>query len=101
MPYYSVISECRGSFHVTQWTAATPQHALSEHVKSLPYDDGSGPHDDELRWLQSVGSGAGAITLHSVGKTGTMWLWMEGARHEPQYITYVVETVARAPSPAG
>jgi hypothetical protein len=33
-----------------------------------------------------------AVELVPVGHCRSTWLWRDGARHEPQYITYIVRT---------
>src|SRR5688572_11771106 len=57
MPIFTCITEIRDSTHPTQHTADRPEAALRSHVASLPYDDGSGPFDDELEWLLRVSDG--------------------------------------------
>ena len=90
MPIYTLITEIRESFHVSQHEAATPQAAVANHIAALPYDDGAGPFDEELDWLATIGSGAGSVTLVDVCPAA--WMWLEGARHNPPYSTYIVQT---------
>ena len=94
MPLFTLITESHDSFHVSQHTAATPAEALSEHVARLPYHDSIGPHDDELAWLQSVAGGKIEIKLIELNSCRNTWLWLDGSRNVPQYITYIVATAS-------
>jgi hypothetical protein len=58
----------------------------------LPYDDGAGPFDDELDWLRSISGGSSDVALIDVSHCKNTWLWGDGARYEPQYLTYLVQT---------
>lgn len=89
---FTCISEVRNSSHITQHRAPTPSDALREHIASLPYDDGTGPVGDELEWLRAVAGRQQEVTLVSVGHCKNTWLWLEGARYQPQYLTYLVQT---------
>src|SRR5262245_10230199 len=89
---FTCITEVRNSFHVTQHTAFGPVEALREHIAALPYDDGAGPNDDELEWLRRVSGGEEQVELLPVGHCRGTWLWSNGARYEPQYITHIVRT---------
>jgi hypothetical protein len=86
----------RGSCHLTQHEAVDPTAALRAHVASLPFDDGSGPFDDELEWLQSIAREETNVSLLAVGHCKSTWLWLDGARNEPQYLTYIVQTDVRS-----
>jgi len=92
---FTCITEVRGSIHLTQHGAADPATALREHIASLPFDDGSGPFGDELDWLQSIAGGEADVDLLPVGHCKNTWLWLDGARYEPQYLTYLVQTDVR------
>jgi len=92
MPYFTCITTINGSIHLKQIEADDPAYALREAVSSLPYDDGTGPFDDELEWLQQVAGAQVPVTMHPVGHCKNTWLWLEGARYEPQYLTYVIQT---------
>jgi len=92
VPVFTCITEVRKSFHLSQHVASEPESALRDHIAAIPYDDGAGPFDDELEWLHRVSSGVEQIEMHPVGHCRSTWLWLSGARHEPQYITYVVRT---------
>jgi hypothetical protein len=89
---FTCITEVRESFHLTQHPAAAPEAALRSHIAGLPYDDGAGPFGDELEWLRRVSSGEEPVELLPIGHCRGTWLWREGARYEPRYITYVVRT---------
>jgi len=88
---YTVITENRAAFQLSQHTCETPEAALAQHVGQLPFDDGDGPFDDELAWLQAVASGEKQTLVEVVSCSGT-WLWLEGGRREPPYSTYLVRT---------
>ena len=92
MPIYTCFTENRDSSHLEQTEAENEVMALKEAIASLPYDDGAGPFDEELEWLQNVAGGNIDVTLHPVGHCKNTWLWLEGARYEPQYLTYIVKT---------
>lgn len=92
MPHFTFITTVRESVHLKQVAAASVEVALRDAVAALPYDDGDGPFDQELEWLQQVAGGQVAVTLHPVGHCRGTWLWLEGARHNPQYLTYAVQT---------
>jgi len=92
MPYYTCFTENRNSTDVKQVQADNPVEALREAIASLPYDDGQGPFGEELDWLQQVAGGVLDITMHQLGYAKNTWLWMEGANHDPKYLTYVVKT---------
>ena len=44
------------------------------------------------KWLLSVAEGNSEPTLLEVAGCEGTWMWLEGARHSPQYSTYVVRT---------
>jgi hypothetical protein len=92
VPIFTCITEIRQSTHLSQHVAVAPSQALREHVAALPYDDGTGPFDDELEWLQNVAGGISEVTMHPVSHCRNTWLWLEGARYDPQYLTYMVQT---------
>ncbi len=89
---FTCITNIRDSIHITQHAAASPTDALREHIAALPYDDGTGPFDAELDWLHSVSGGDLEIALIPVTQATNTWLWLDGARYEPQYLTYIVQT---------
>lgn len=89
---FTCITEVRNSIRLTQHEAGDPTVALREHIASLPFDDGSGPFDGELEWLQSIAGGRFDVHLLPVGHCKNTWLWLDGARNEPQYLTYLVQT---------
>ncbi len=93
MPAFTCITLIRDSFHVKQHIATGPEAALRIHIEKLPYDDGAGPFDEELEWLQRVAGGTEQVTMHALGgHCKNTWLWLEGARYDPQYHTYVVQS---------
>jgi hypothetical protein len=89
---FTCITEVRGSSHLSQHSAAEPEVALRDHIAALPYDDGSGPFDEELEWLLRVSDGTDPIELLPVGHCQGTWMWLAGTRHEPPYSTYIVRT---------
>lgn len=92
MPHFTVITTIRDCIYLKQAEAPNAENALREAIASLPYDDGTGPFDEELEWLQRIASGELAVTLHSVGHCKNTWLWLEGARNDPQYLSYAIQT---------
>lgn len=92
MPYFTCITEIRNSVHLKQVECEEPVVALRKAIASLPFDDGQGPFDEELEWLQSMAAAQTPATLHPVGHCKNTWLWLEGARYEPQYLMYVIKT---------
>ncbi|MDR0441473.1 MAG: hypothetical protein LBI59_10945 [Candidatus Accumulibacter sp.] len=92
MPYFTCITTINDSIHLKQVEAGGAAAALREAVAALPYDDGAGPFDEELEWLRQVSAGEAPVTMNPVGHCKNTWLWSEGARHEPQYLTYVIQT---------
>jgi hypothetical protein len=89
---YTVITENRDAFRLSQHACETPETALAQHIGQLPFDDGAGPFDEELDWLQAVASGEAQITLLEVSSCRGTWMWLEGARSNPPYSTYLVRT---------
>jgi hypothetical protein len=92
MPDFTCITEVRDSFHVSQHRADGAEQALRRHIAALPFDDGTGPFDEELEWLQRISNGQQAIELLPMHGCKATWLWGDGARHDPKYITYIVRT---------
>jgi hypothetical protein len=93
MPAFTCITLIRDCFHVTQHVASNPEAALRIHVGMLPFDDGVSPFDEELEWLQHIAGGTEQVTMHALGgQCKNTWLWSEGARYDPQYHTYVVQS---------
>ena len=92
MPIYTCFTEIRDCIYLKQLEVNDPEIALREAIAALPYDDGAGPFDEELEWLQNVAGGNIEVTLHPVGHCKNTWLWLEGARYEPQYLSYIVKT---------
>lgn len=92
---FTCITGVRNSIHITQHAAESPVGALREHIGALPYDDGTGPFDDELNWLHSVSGEESDVTLIPVTQARNTWLWLDGARHEPQYLTSCRPTFVR------
>ena len=92
MAVFTCITEVHDSFHLSQHAATEAEVALRDHIATLPYDDGAGPFDEELEWLRWVSGGSEPVELLPVEHCQGTWLWRGGARHEPQYITYVVRT---------
>jgi hypothetical protein len=95
MDVFTCITEIRESSHLTQHAAASPSAALRDHIAALPYDDGAGPFDEELKWLRRISGGTVPVELTPVGHCKNTWLWRDGARHQPQYLTYIVKTDVR------
>jgi hypothetical protein len=92
MPAFTCITLIRDSFHVTQHIASDPEAALRIHIEKLPYDDGAGPFDEELEWLQRIAGGREHVTMHALTHCKNIWMWLEGARYDPEYHTNVVQT---------
>ena len=89
---FTCLIEVRDNFHLSQHHTSGPEYALRDGVAALPYDDGTGPFDEELDWLHRVGGGSEPVELLPVAPCQGVWLWLGGARHEPQYIAYIVRT---------
>ncbi len=92
MATFTCITENRDTIHLTQHVVANQIAALQEHIAALPYDDDAGPFDDELEWLQGIAGGHTETELTSVEHCRNTWMWLDGARYNPQYITYIVKT---------
>lgn len=92
MAIFTCITEIRDSIHLTQHSVDEPEGALRDHVAALPYDDATGPFDDELDWLLRVSGGSERVELLPVDHCPSVWFWRNGCRHEPQYTTYVIRT---------
>ena len=92
MAVFTCITEVRESFHLTQHSAAGPEAALRDPIAALPFDDSAGPFDEELEWLRRVSGGTEPVEMLPVNHCRGRWLWLGGARYEPQYLTYVVRT---------
>ncbi|MDB5339701.1 MAG: hypothetical protein JWN70_5320 [Planctomycetaceae bacterium] len=86
---FTTIKDC---VYLKQVSALDPPSAVRQAIGSLPFHDGTGPFDDELEWLQQVCGGEAVVTMHPVGHCKNTWLWLEGSRYEPQYLTYAVQT---------
>jgi len=89
MAAFTCITNVRESFHLTQHDAQDATAALRAHILALPYDDAT---DDEREWLRRVWGGSQEIKLSPVERCNNTWLWLDGARNEPQYLTYIVKT---------
>jgi len=92
MPHFTFITTIRNSIHVTQIEASCVEAALRDAIASLPFDDAEGPFDEELEWLHQFSGGETEVTMHPIGHCRNTWLWLEGARHDPQYLSYAVQT---------
>lgn len=92
MPHFTFITSVRDATYLKQVEASSIEIGLREAIASLPYDDGVGPFDEELAWLQQVAGGQVTVTLHPVGHCKNTWLWLEGASYSPQYLAYAVQT---------
>jgi hypothetical protein len=92
MPYFTCITTIDEAVHLKQVEATDSAAALREAIVALPYDDGSGPFEEELEWLLQVTGAQAPTTMHPVGHCRNTWLWLEGARREPQYLAYVIQT---------
>jgi hypothetical protein len=92
MPHFTFVTTVRDSVYLKQVKAPSVNAALREAIAALPFDNGGGPFDEELEWLQQVATGGTTVTLHLVHGCENTWLWIEGARHEPQYLTHAVQT---------
>ena len=92
MSTYTCFIEVRESVHLHQCDADSPELALRQGVASLPYDDGVGPFGEELDWLHKTTSGEAVVTMLSLSHCRNTWLWLEGSRYEPQYLSYVIKT---------
>ncbi|MEX0725664.1 MAG: hypothetical protein WD065_05315 [Planctomycetaceae bacterium] len=96
MAYFTCITENRESTYLSQHEAACAEEALHMHIGKLPFDDGTGPFDEELEWLQAVVSGAKAVEVLPVGDCKSTWFWLDGARFDPPYTPYIVKTELEA-----
>jgi hypothetical protein len=94
MPVFTCITYVRESIYLHQHTADGPEPALREGIAKLPYDDGAGPFDEELDWLLRVSGGSEPVEMLPVVSCPGVWLWLGGARHDPQYTIYVVRTAS-------
>jgi hypothetical protein len=92
MPTFTVVTELRESFHVSQHRAQSAELAVASHLASLPYDDGDEIEEEELAWRDRLITGSLAVELLEVHGCANTWMWTEGARHSPQYSTYVIQT---------
>jgi hypothetical protein len=92
MPTFTCITENRGSAHLTQHDVPSAEEALRKHVGKLPYDDGDDIPNDEIDWLIAVSDGTRKVVLIPCSKFANVWLWRDGADHEPRYCTYIVKT---------
>jgi hypothetical protein len=92
MGTFTCLTLVRNSFHVTQHIRTDPEAALRDHIAALPYDDGTGPLDEELEWLQEISGGIKGVQLIALDYCKGTWMWLDGARFEPQYLTYIVKT---------
>jgi hypothetical protein len=95
---FTCITRIRAWFHISQHVAAAPDVALRSHIAAVPNDalrsqeDDCGPSEEELQWLQRVSGGQQNVEIIVVEHCKNTWLWLDGARYEPQYITYIVKT---------
>jgi hypothetical protein len=94
MNRYTAITECDGSFHLSQHDALTPEAALRMHIGAFPMEDGMDPADPIVSWFESVAEGASPTTLIPVAGCHATWLWLEGSLDETVVTTYVVQTVS-------
>lgn len=92
MPHFTCFTTIGDSVYLKQLQTAEPEAALRQALAVLPYDDGAGPFDEELEWLQRVAGGEEPVSLLPVGHCKNTWFWLEGARYEPQYLVYIVQT---------
>ena len=90
--HYTFLTTIRDCVYVKQIAAGDVVTALREAIAMLPYDDGSGPFDDELEWLLRVTEGEAEVTMFPIAGCKNTWLWLQGSRHEPQYLTYAIQT---------
>lgn len=90
--HFTCFTTINGCVYLRQVRAADPASALRQAIGSLPFDDGDGPFDEELEWLQQVSEGQAVVTMDPIGQCTNTWLWLEGSRHEPRYDTYVIQT---------
>ena len=93
MPRYTCITENRGNTHISQHFTDTPDIALKEHIKSIPFIEGINPIGDELYWIQNIALGKSKITLRSMSKYENIWRWCEGENYLEPYTTYIILTV--------
>ena len=92
MPHFTLITSVRDSTELIQVEAENVEDALRQAIGRLPYDDGAGPADEELDWLQDVANGKTRVTMLPVKQCKNTWLWAEGGRYVPPYFTYAVQT---------
>jgi hypothetical protein len=96
MDLYTCITDKGDSTHLSQHLSSAPHAALRDHIAALPYDVATGPFDEKLEWLRSISGGIQPIELLPVAGCMNTWLWREGARNTPQYLTYIVKTATGA-----
>ena len=89
---YTCTTGNRGKLHISQHFAPTPENALIEHIKSLPFISGINPIGDELYWLQNIALGKLEVTLNQYSDCEQVWKWLEGERYSPPYNTFIVKT---------
>ena len=92
MALFTCLFDYGESTCVRQVEAQTPEEALRAAVQLLPLDDGEGPDEEELAFLEGAGSGGGEVTMLAVGGCANTWMWLEGTSFEPPYVAYIVRT---------
>jgi hypothetical protein len=95
MACYTCTTENRGHSHISQHLTDSPEDALSNHIKSLPFIEGINPIGDELYWLQNIALGKIEVTLRLLAEFEHVWKWSEGEDYLYPYTTYIVKTDTR------
>jgi len=91
---FTGLTDLGTAIHLSQHSAQSAVDALREHVSGIPREDLSDNSDEEVEFLRRVAAGDIPATLHPSGWAAT-WLWLEGARRQPRYLTYIVQTDTR------
>jgi hypothetical protein len=89
MACYTCTTENRGITHVSQYVTDNAEHALREHIKSLPFIEGINPIGDELYWIQNIALGKIEVTLRSLSEHANTWKWCEGENYTVPYTTII------------
>jgi len=94
MSCYTCITENRGKTHISQHSIDSPENALREHIKLLPFIEGINPIGDELYWIQNTALGKIKVTLRSLDEHTNVWKWCEGEDYLFAYTTHIIKTVS-------
>jgi hypothetical protein len=72
----------------------SPEIALRDHIKSLPFIESINPIGDELYWIQNIALGKTEVTLRSLNECKQVWKWCEGEDYLYPYTTFIIKTDA-------